>query len=456
MRKRRVFLALCLALFSKGFSQIELRSVSDALKIALANDAEHSLQRLGAEESVRMSKKNITGFLPVLDFSLADAARAQIGSDDSKNKSIEVGVTQKIFNGGKSFLEWQMQKEKSFYQFLSVQKSCENFKNSVMKAYYNAILFKLKSELLKSALKNAEQILLAAELEEAEGMITKTEYLETLLECKKIQLEAKSAADDFDKGQTELKRIMNVSQGQKLVLSESESFERALDDCFLIEGLREKSGDYKQSSVQNSLDLKLCAAELNWAKKKRSLQKRCLLPSVSVRGGVSFSGRNYPLTSPSYSIKVILSFEDNPWINASASQQIGFNKGKMNSISNSISGQGILNTSYFSQMRLNRIEIAQKKLSVEQTKKAVEENVVELIKKIENVQENFLLNLESAKIKEQKLALSMLLLEQGRKKKSDCIEEMNECAKQKIQCLVLLKERDYLAKELESMAALKL
>ena len=128
----------------------------------------------------------------------------------------------------------------------------------------------------------------------------------------------------------------------------------------------------------------------------------------------------------------------------------------MNSISNSISGQGILNTSYFSQMRLNKIEIAQKKLGVEQTKKAVEENVMELIKKIENAQENFLLNLESAKIKEQKLALSMLLLEQGRKKKSDCIEEMNECAKQKIQCLVLLKERDYLAKELESMAALKL
>ncbi|MBP5447524.1 MAG: TolC family protein, partial [Treponema sp.] len=129
---------------AKGiFCQIELRNVSDAIKIALANDVEHSLQRQSAEESLRIAKKNIGPFLPVLDFTITDAARAQKDVDDSKNKSIEVGLTQKIFNGGKSLLEWQMQKEQSFYQFLDAQKNYETFQIEIIKSYYNALLLKL-------------------------------------------------------------------------------------------------------------------------------------------------------------------------------------------------------------------------------------------------------------------------------------------------------------------------
>ena len=186
------------------------------------------------------------------------------------------------------------------------------------------------------------------------------------------------------------------------------------------------------------------------------MQKRFMIPSVSVRGGLSFSGRNYPLSSPTYSIKVILGFDDNPWLATSISRQNMFNKGKMNSISDGISGQTKANTIYFSQMRLNKIEIEQKKLGVEKVKKQIERDVLEIIRKIERAQENFLLNLENVEIKEQKVFLSKLQLEQGSIKKSDYLEEMNECAKQKIQCLSFLKERDYWTKELEAMAALKL
>ncbi|MBR5097293.1 MAG: TolC family protein, partial [Treponema sp.] len=153
--KKFFFLALSAALIDKAFCQIELRSADDALKIAMANDVERSLQKQGAQENVRLAKKNIGGFLPVIDFSLSDAARAQKDSDDSKSKTIEFGLTQKIFNGGKTVLEWKMQKEKSFWQFLNVQKSDEKFKNSLTQCYYNALLQMLKSRLLQKNCQNA-------------------------------------------------------------------------------------------------------------------------------------------------------------------------------------------------------------------------------------------------------------------------------------------------------------
>lgn len=453
--KKAFLFALCFFLAKGIFCQIELRNVSDAIKIALANDVEHSLQRQSAEESLRIAKKNIGPFLPVLDFTITDAARAQKDVDDSKNKSIEVGLTQKIFNGGKSLLEWQMQKEQSFYQFLDAQKNYETFQIEIIKSYYNALLLKLKSQLLKKNADNAQVYLILAELEENEGMITKTDYLKTLLEYKKMEFEANAAQDECKNAETALKNLMNLDRGHALVLSESECFESALTDFVALENLTDKSMEYKQSAVQNSLNIKLSRAELNWAKKLRSIQKRIFIPSVSVRGSVAFSGRNYPLTSPTYSVSLVLSFEDNPWINASISRQHAFNKGKLNSLSDTVSGKGMFNSIYFNQLKLSKIELSQKKVRYEKTKKQIEENVIDRIQKIEQVQKSFLLGLENVKIKEQKLLLSKLQLEQGKIKKSDYLEEMNECAKEKIQCLSLLKDRDYLIKELETIVSKK-
>lgn len=453
--KKAFLFALCFFLAKGIFCQIELRNVSDAIKIALANDVEHSLQRQSAEESLRIAKKNIGPFLPVLDFTITDAARAQKDVDDSKNKSIEVGLTQKIFNGGKSLLEWQMQKEQSFYQFLDAQKNYETFQIEIIKSYYNALLLKLKSQLLKKNADNAQVYLILAELEENEGMITKTDYLKTLLEYKKMEFEANAAQDECKNAETALKNLMNLDRGHALVLSESECFEAALTDFVALENLTDKSMEYKQSAVQNSLNIKLSRAELNWAKKLRSIQKRIFIPSVSVRGSVAFSGRNYPLTSPTYSVSLVLSFEDNPWINASISRQNAFNKGKLNSLSDTVSGKGMFNSIYFNQLKLSKIELSKKKVGYEKTKKQIEENVIDRIQKIEQVQKSFLLGLENVKIKEQKLLLSKLQLEQGKIKKSDYLEEMNECAKEKIQCLSLLKDRDYLIKELETIVSKK-
>ncbi len=453
--KKAFLFALCFFLAKEIFCQIELRNVSDAIKIALANDVEHSLQRQSAEESLRIAKKNIGPFLPVLDFTITDAARAQKDVDDSKNKSIEVGLTQKIFNGGKSLLEWQMQKEQSFYQFLDAQKNYETFQIEIIKSYYNALLLKLKSQLLKKNADNAQVYLILAELEENEGMITKTDYLKTLLEYKKMEFEANAAQNECKNAETALKNLMNLDRGHALVLSESECFEAALTDFVALENLTDKSMEYKQSAVQNSLNIKLSRAELNWAKKLRSIQKRIFIPSVSVRGSVAFSGRNYPLTSPTYSVSLVLSFEDNPWINASISRQHAFNKGKLNSLADTVSGKGMFNSIYFNQLKLSKIELSQKKVGYEKTKKQIEENVIDRIQKIEQVQKSFLLGLENVKIKEQKLLLSKLQLEQGKIKKSDYLEEMNECAKEKIQCLSLLKDRDYLIKELETIVSKK-
>ncbi len=456
MRKFILIALMALCPLSSALSQITLESFSDALKIAVTNDIDGALQSQSAQEELRLSKRNVGGFFPVLDFALTDGARVQKGKDDTKNKTIEFGLTQKIFNGGKTFLEWRMQKEKSFYNFLSAQKERENFKDEFLRLYYNTLLLTLKSCVLDKNVENAARIVDAAALEKEQGMITNAGYLETLLQFKKMELEAKVAGDELEKSAQELKRAMGLSRSQKVVLKETEIFEKALDRYQLLEGLEEKKISLCQGAIKNSVDLKLASAELAWAKKMRSMQKRFMLPSVSIRGGVAFSGRNYPLTSPVYSMKVILSFDDNPWLKTSVSRQAGFSNGKLESLSDSISGQALADTSYFGRLRLNKIDIARKKLGVENAKKRIDDSVWDLLKRIEQSQESFLLTMESVRIKELKLALSAIELEQGRIKKSDYLEEMGELSKQKIQALSLLKERDYMAKQLETMSKIDL
>ncbi len=455
MRKFIIFAATTL-LARGAFCQIELRSFDDALKIAKANNLELALEIQKAQEGVRYAKKNITAFLPIFDFSFSDSAGAERPNGDTKIKSIEAGATQKIFNGGKTLMEWKMRREESFYQFLSAQKSEESFRNALLQAYYSALLAKLKSQLLEKTVEDSKQTLLAAQIEAEEGFLTETEWLQSLWQSQKLQMDAKKTAREFEGSERLLKRMMGISTEKELFLCECEEFEKAFKVFSSAKNLGLKTNEFIQNAAQNSVDLKIAGAELNWSKKSLSMQRRFFLPSVSVRGAVSFSGRNYPLASPSYSLKIILGFENNPWIQGKVSRQSDFSKSRMNSMSDSISGQGMINTSYFNQMKIAKTDLLQKKAEFENAKKRIEEKVWETIKKIEGAEENFFLALESAKIKERKLGLSKIQVEEGRMKKSDYIEELNECAKQKIECLAALKERDCLIKELESMSFTKI
>ena len=452
MRRLFFVLALC-ALCLAVKAEIYLGSAEDVLKIARTNDIEGALSLKGAQEGVRAAKMSLAPFLPQFDFTLSDSASAEKTKGDYKQKALEFGVTQKIFNGGKNFLEYKMQKEKALYDFLDAQKSQEDKGRALVKSYYDALLLRLKSEVLSEAALNAEAIFEVERIESAEGLISSADFFESQIRRKKMQAEAKSAKSAFEQASRALSVLMNLDLDEKLVFVESAEARANEAEESGARGLRARRKELTALAVQRSLDLKKARARMTWAQKQRSLQKRSFMPSLSLRAGASFNG---PLTEPSYSVKLIMGFDNNPWIPASLSKNSTFKDGALLSMTDSISGKGIINTSFLSQLKLSKIGVESGKLDVEKTQKEIECKVFNLIQKIESLEDGAEINRETLALKERELSLLKIQLEAGSVTKSDYLKSLNELAEEKINFLKAKIERDLLIEELEAMSSCKI
>ncbi len=457
---RKIIFALAALAFETFFSpalfaDITLRSADDALQIAMANDKEFKVRRQYAEEEVRLAKRSLAPFLPEFDFAISDSAYAKKTDGDYKKKSIEAGVTQKIFNGGKSLLEYKMQKEKSLYNFLEVQEEEKARRNKIVQGYYDALLAKLKADVMAGALENAGDVLLIAQIEEAQGMISKTDFLESQIRFGQIKAQEKNARAEFMDLCRSLNELMGLDARVSLCFghdAEGELMERAA----LEKDLNARLLEFSTKAAQSSVELKKARARAEWEKRLRSLQARSFLPSVSVRAGFSFDGRDYPLTEPSYSFKVILGFDNNPWLPASVSRSAGVQKGNLVSVADSISARGIINTSWTSQMKLQKIGVEKSRLDAEKVRREIESKVFRLVQSVESARQNALLSLKTTRLKEQKLMLLKIQLEQGSVTKTNYLENLSECAAQKIDCLQSAVEAAALEKELEDLTSCKI
>ena len=454
---RKVFLALafCSSCLKLG-AEVYLGSADDVLKIARTNDIEGALNLKAAQEGVRLARMSLSPFLPQFDFSISDSASAEKQRGSYKQKALEVGVTQKIFNGGKSFLEYKMQREKAGYDFLDAQKIQEEKERAVLKAYYDALLLKLKSEILAEAAGNADTVFGIAQVESLEGLISSADFLESQIRRQKLRAEAKSAASAFAQASRDLSVLMNLDLSEKIVFVDClNDYDKGSMET-LAKGAGERTKELTALAIQKSLDLKKARAKTAWAKKQRALLKRSFMPSLSVRAGASFNGGGYPLTEPAYSIKFIVGFDDNPWLPTSLSKNSTLKDGALISMADSISGKGIINTSFLGQMKLGKINIENCRLDAEKVQKEIECKVFNLIQKIESLEESAEINEQTLALKEQKLSLLKIQLDEGSATKSDYLENLNELANEKINFLKTKIERDLLVKELEALASCKL
>ena len=439
-----------LVLLQGAFAQICLRSAQDAALLAQKNDRALAARRQYVQEEARLAKLSLSPFLPEFDFSISDSACAESASGGYKKKSLEAGITQKVFNGGKTFLEYKMQRQKAFYDFLQFESEEKIQKNKAVQSYYDTLFAKLARDVMLEAKKIAESVLLVADLEMAQGMISKTDYLESKINFMEISANAKNASDDYSLKLRRFRETLGVGVEEEIIFLEEcqDVFEQKTEAVIY---LRERVSQMTQSALKKSVELKKARAETDWARKSLSMQRKAFLPSVAFRAGFAFSGRNYPLTEPSYSFKVILGFDNNPWLPMTISKSAGLRKGELNSVSDAASAKGIINTSWFSQMKLLKINGEQTKLEAQSVERQVEDKVFELAQSVENANQSALLSLETLKLKERKLSLYQMELEQGQIKKSDYLEALNDFTAEKINYLKARANSEILLKELQDM-----
>ena len=91
MKKIKCFLFLFLFV-SHLSAQIVFENAEQASSFAVANSANHRLQRLNAISSLKAANLSIQEFLPKFDVSWSEADNIKFGGADSRNKNLSMNM----------------------------------------------------------------------------------------------------------------------------------------------------------------------------------------------------------------------------------------------------------------------------------------------------------------------------------------------------------------------------
>jgi outer membrane protein TolC len=323
---------LCLYFLFSGYvcvaQEVIFHSSEDAAAFALQNSKSYFLEKQNILHNMKAAKNSIQNFLPVFDFSFSETDSTNLQSSDSRTKNIQANVTQEIFSGGKRKLEYDMNQISALYAYYDYEISIRNFSSAVTSQYYQYLIqlesVKIKSDTLNTAKAQLEII----EKEVALGMTLQTDYIEYHISYINIENEHNQSVRELRNTERKFKTAVELSELVELVIddkiySEAEYFYYEPHITYILALVKEESNELRKQDLS-----------VEYSKKQLDYGRRWYIPTISVQGDISFSGRSYPLIEPKYSAKLTLSFLNNKLFPVSISGGYGLDRDRLYNINN--------------------------------------------------------------------------------------------------------------------------
>jgi outer membrane protein TolC len=184
--------------------------------------------------------------------------------------------------------------------------------------------------------------------------------------------------------------------------------------------------------LRNSLDLKKQDISIYFSSLQINYAKRWYLPTISLQGGISFTGSSYPLTEPRYSLRFVINFANNILFPSGINTGYGFERNRLYSVSNSADLGIRANPSYFNQQRLSNLTILQGQYQRIQMETEIRENFYSIVESHDNTIRSATITQYTITLFERRLEYSKLQLENGEKKSIDYLEELINLSQAKI------------------------
>ncbi|MDR2717824.1 MAG: TolC family protein [Treponema sp.] len=215
-------LFLCV-LITVGFAaSAETLNLEQARALALANSRSLAQYNLAIQNSVRDEKSHLYTMLPSLSadynasMSYLDRDWGFVDPVDTFNSGVNFAITQKIFEGGKSFI----QKAINSIATESVRKEALaeyfNVIDTVDNAYYAALEAAATLEAGESSLQTALTSLAIAEIRHANGIINQGDYLKIQAEKESQENSRNQARRNLALSMTKLKAITGYGEKTEL------------------------------------------------------------------------------------------------------------------------------------------------------------------------------------------------------------------------------------------------
>lgn len=431
---------------SNLYGQIVIENSDHAVNIALQNSNDLVLQELLSLTEMKLAKMSFRDFLPSVDFSMSNSQSVTEYGSDNKSKSFSLTATQVLYDGGQRSFAYKLNNISSLYTYDEYQQSLKSFSSEIINQYYSLLkqveIVKIKRDLLNAA--NEQLTIIQRELEL--GLTLETNYLEYLISYLETE-------NDYEISERELER---QKDSFKVSLGLDKNVEIDFTEDFLYEGTYKPLLEYKDFLFERikleSIDLKKQNLELLANQTQIDYKKRWYFPTVSLESNISFSGENYPLTQPDYSLKLSFSFANNPLAFTDYGKNIGIKNKKIVSIGDSVS-VNILPSSTFvlenKQEKLNQLKL---KLQNEQTKNQLYENLLDSIYNHDDSIHEIEMKTKSIELQKKKIKVSEVSLQNGSLKRVDYLESLIKMASSKIELLENIVNVGLLERNLEIAA----
>lgn len=421
------------------FAQKTFSSSEEIIKFGIENSKEIKEKEIFYKEKINSTKLNIEGFLPKLGISYNEVNFVPINSTDTRTKALELSLTQKIYDNRKEELTYKYNKQIALTDYLQFEQSIQNFKLQILEKYYLLILQIKSIELKNELLKNMKNELNIYEFEYKNGISLKSDYLEYKISINDLENQIQNLLNEKEKIKTELLELLNIDLNEELILKES--LEEIKIDMTKIS--REKQA-IEEKILNNDIDLKKLIVQIAFQKQQLKINKLFFLPSISLQGSIKFDGTSLPLTQPSYSIRLILSFDSLPFFPVNYSKDLGIKEKRINELNNSSATNIRPQFNYFSNQKIVKSEYNQALIEKEKTINAIKKTSIELINQHDASIEYISLLNDSIKLKSEKLEITkyqanngLITIDNYLNEKINLHETKLNLIKQKINLLII-------------------
>ncbi len=288
--KAKQIILICAGLCITGMSAFaETINLEQARTLALANSRSLARYNLSIRSSELNEKSHLYTMLPEVSAGYSASMR-YMNSDwkfanpvDTLNTGASISITQKIFEGGKSFIQKSINeiatesiRKGALAEYFNVIDSADN-------AYYAVLEAAANLEAAESSLQTAVSSLEIAEIRQISGMINQGDYLKAMADKETRENARNQARRAVSQAMTEFRRLTGLAESVELEQIDFSSYDN------LIHSLAEITDDkaaalyehFWEILVRENPSLAQSALSNQQAEKTLSLTRRDYVPTIS-------------------------------------------------------------------------------------------------------------------------------------------------------------------------------
>jgi outer membrane protein TolC len=420
------FMLVRVPCFGEGAeSGYTIRSLDDAVNRAVGNSEALKYQKLNVLYNLRIAKYAITPFIPALSLSFSENDTINIQAADSRSKSLQLSVSQLLFDGGKARLQYDLRNMGALYANYDYEASEQQYVHDVAAVYRAILLQKSKIEIQKELISMAELQLRIMETQRNMGRVLEVDFLEYEISVAEQQV-----------GLAKMEReLVSLEHGFNKLLNMPDDASITIDDVLVLPETFSLLDAWKDGllniAVARNKSLQRSQLQVLYARKQTEQAGRAFLPDMSLEASLGFSGAAYPLTEPRLSLKLNIAFS-NAFLPVTYSHGETIRASRLAGAQNSASASSPSSTTYFTERKREGLALRTGELEYGETAAGLRENVRGLIEAHDQAVSELELKKRLVDLSERRVEINRVRLSNGTFRQIDFLKNLSDLASARI------------------------